>query len=165
MDPVIVSKVQFTRSMDDLKEFIPQENILKPMGGKDDFDFKYIEPAEDENKTMEDTASRDALTEERNKIATEILTTTSSWISATKAKNEGDAKIHKSRRAELADQLGANYWKLDPYVRSRCHLDRAGIIKEGGKLCFYPDRQDVSQEKVVGVEQHENIPATAAVSA
>ncbi|KAK5685772.1 phosphatidylinositol transfer protein csr1, partial [Elasticomyces elasticus] len=32
MDPVIVSKVQFTRSMNDLKEFIPQENILKPMG-------------------------------------------------------------------------------------------------------------------------------------
>ena len=72
--------------------------------------------------------------------------------------------LHKARRVELADQLSANYWRLDPYVRSRCHLDRAGIIKEDGKLCFYPERQQVT-EKGLGLEQHENVPATAAVSA
>lgn len=165
MDPVIVSKVQFTRSANDLKEFVPESNILKTLGGLDDFDYKYIEPAEDENKRMEDTATRDSLVEERNKIVGEILTTTDSWITATKAKNADDVKTHKDRRVELANQLNANYWKLDPYVRSRCHLDRAGIIKEGGKLNFYPDRQEVSEEKSLGVEQHENVPATAAVSA
>lgn len=165
MDPVIVSKVQFTKSANDLKEFIPQENVLKSLGGGDDFKYEYIEPTEDENKKLEDTTTRDSLMEERNKIVGDILTTTQSWITATKAKNEEDAKTHKARRVELSEQLSTNYWKLDPYVRSRCHLDRAGIIKEGGKLCFYPDRQQVTEEKGLGLEQHENVPATAAVSA
>lgn len=160
MDPVIVSKVQFTNSASDLEGFIPKENILKSLGGLDSFDYKYIEPQEGENKRMEDTATRDALTEEHNKIVGEILATTTEWITATTAKDNDKIATHKNRRVELASQLNANYWKLDPYVRSRGHLDRAGVIQEGGKLVFYPERQEVKEEKTLGVEQHETVPAT-----
>ena len=164
MDPVIVSKVQFTRSSKDLEEFIPRENVLESLGGLDSFDYKYIEPQDGENRRMEDTVTRDAIIEERNRIVGDILTATSEWITATTAKDDDQVTTLKNRRAELTDKLNANYWKLDPYVRSRGHLDRAGIIQEGGNLVFYPEKQEIKQEKTLGVEQHETVPA-AVVSA
>lgn len=155
MDPVIVSKIQFTKSVSDLENYIPRERIFKELGGPEDWEYKYIEPEQNENKRMNDTTTREALEEERRDIVKELLTTTSSWISATGTKSNEQIKTSKTRRDELAEQLSANYWKLDPYVRARNCLDRAGVIPDVG---FQP-QQRVKTEKELEVEQHETAPA------
>ncbi|OJJ79193.1 CRAL-TRIO domain-containing protein [Aspergillus glaucus CBS 516.65] len=155
MDPVIVSKIQFTKSVNDLENYIPRERIFKELGGPENWEYKYIEPEQNENKRMNDTTTREALEEERRDIVKELLTTTSSWITAAATKDNGQIKTIKARRDELAEQLSANYWKLDPYVRARNYLDRAGVIPDVG---FQP-QQVVKMEKELEVEQHETAPA------
>jgi len=154
MDPVIVSKIQFTKSVKDLETYIPRERIFKELGGPEDWEYKYIEPEQNENKRMDDTTTREALEDERRDIVRELLTTTSSWITATATKDNEQLKTSKARRDELAEQLSANYWKLDPYVRARNCLDRAGIIPDIG---FQP-QQGLKTEKQLEVEQHETAP-------
>ncbi len=53
-----------------------------------------------------------------------------------------------NRRDEVIKSLSANYWKLDPYVRARSLLDRTGVIKEGGKIDFYPTQVTQVANKV-----------------
>lgn len=154
MDPVIVSKIQFTKSVKDLETYIPRERIFKELGGPEDWEYKYIEPEQNENKRMDDTTTREALEDERRDIVRELLTTTSSWITATATKDNEQLKTSKARRDELAEQLSANYWKLDPYVRARNCLDRAGIIPD---IDFQP-QQGLKTEKQLEVEQHETAP-------
>lgn len=154
MDPVIVSKIQFTKSVKDLETYIPRGRIFKELGGPEDWEYKYIEPEQNENKRMDDTTTREALEDERRDIVRELLTTTSSWITATATKDNEQLKTSKARRDELAEQLSANYWKLDPYVRARNCLDRAGIIPD---IDFQP-QQGLKTEKQLEVEQHETAP-------
>lgn len=154
MDPVIVSKIQFTKSVSDLENYIPRERIFKELGGPENWEYKYIEPEQSENKRMDDSTTREALEDERHGIVKELLTTTSSWITASATKDNEQLKTSKARRAELAEQLSANYWKLDPYVRARNCLDRAGIIPDVG---FQP-QQGLKTEKEMKVQQHETAP-------
>lgn len=158
MDPVIASKIQFTRSVSDLEQIIPREIIYKELGGPEDWEYKFIEPEQNENNRMGDTATRTALEDERQNIVKELLTSTSSWISATATKDNEQIKTSKSRRAELIEKLRVNHWKLDPYVRSRNALDREGVIQEGGNIDFHPKANSMPEKKVE-VEQHETVPA------
>ncbi|KAH1500077.1 hypothetical protein LV164_000385 [Aspergillus fumigatus] len=158
MDPVIVSKIQFTKTIADLEKFIPRGQIIKELGGTEDWTYEYVEPDENENDRMEDTTARDALLAQRASIGDELLNTTSKWITAIKNKDEEEAAAAKTHRDALIEQLRLNYWQLDPYVRSRNYLDRTGVIKVGGKIDFYPKSQpqsDVEVAKVVEVEHVE----------
>ena len=166
MDPVIVSKVQFTRSAKDLEQFIPKETIYKELGGPDDFEPNFIEPTENENDRLHDTITRDAIVEDRQRIVKELLSATSTWINATSNKETEQVKTIQAQREDLMEQLRVNYWKLDPYVRARNHLDRAGVVQEGGKIDFFPKPGSVKVSKGLEVEEHETVPAnTTTVSA
>jgi hypothetical protein len=158
MDPVIVAKVQFTKTIDDLEQFISRDQIVKELGGAEDFEYEYVEPDENENERMADTTARDALLAQRASIGDELLNATSKWVTAIKNKDEEETAAAKAHRDELIEQLRSNYWQLDPYVRSRNYLDRTGVIKDGGKIEFYPKNQpqsDVEVAKVVEVEHVE----------
>lgn len=52
------------------------------------------------------------------------------------------------RRDSIISQLHQNYWRLDPYVRSRTYLDRGGVIQEGGKIDFYPAVKEEFQGEI-----------------
>lgn len=138
MDPEIAAKVQFTNSVSDLEKFIPKDQIVKEMGGAEDWSYQYIEPTEDENSRMEDTTTRDALRSERLSIGDEFLGATSAWIEATKSKDASKIQSSESERVYLVERLRVNHWKLDPYVRARLCLDRMNVIQDGGKIDFYP---------------------------
>lgn len=158
MDPVIVAKVQFTKTIDDLEKFISRDQIVKELGGAEDWTYEYVEPDENENDRMEDTTARDALLAQRASIGDELLAATAKWVTAIKNKNEEETAAAKAHRDELIEQLRSNYWQLDPYVRSRNYLDRTGVIKDGGNIDFYPKNQpqsDVEVAKVVEVEHVE----------
>ncbi|KAJ5562126.1 hypothetical protein N7461_000887 [Penicillium sp. DV-2018c] len=138
MDPVVASKVHFTRSIADLDKFIPRNSIPKEFGGDEDWTYEYVEPAENENEVMKDTETRDSIMYDRMMIGIRMLAVTAAWVSASSATNgkrEG-SKVEElaSRREAVIDELRVNYWKIDPYIRARALIDRTGMLAPGGVL-------------------------------
>lgn len=130
MDPVIASKIHFTNNAADLEKFISRERIVQELGGDDYWTYKYSEPSLDENDIMKDTATRDVLLAERQKLADDLLLATSAWIAATTAKDDAEIAIYKEQRAINIKRLHSNYWQLDPYLRARTVLDRTGAFND-----------------------------------
>lgn len=138
MDPVVASKVHFTRSVDDLDKFISRDNIPRELCGDEDWEYKYIEPEENENETMEDKAARDSLMYERMMIGLRMLAATAAWISATTfAEGEVDHVAVgevTARRDGIIEDFRQNYWRLDPFIRARAIIDRMGMLKSDGTV-------------------------------
>ncbi|KAE8381840.1 CRAL-TRIO domain-containing protein [Aspergillus bertholletiae] len=155
MDPVIVSKVDFTYTTADLEKHIAPEHLVKELGGKDPYEYQFIEPVDGENERMADTVTRDALLSERENIGEELLQATADWIELAKGDDAAKLAAAKERRNSTIEHMRLNYWKLDPYVRGRGHLDRAGVIGEGGNISFYPTvdvEMEVTETKAVAVK-------------
>ncbi|CAI0652761.1 unnamed protein product [Colletotrichum noveboracense] len=135
LDPVVASKVHFTNNVKEMEEFIPTSHILKELDGQEDWDYKYVEPVAGENDKMKDAAARDALLAGREELISQYEEATLQWIK--EAGTDKEAGI-KAQRDELAYKLRDDYWKLDPYLRAKCVLDRTGVIRDGGNVEFYP---------------------------
>jgi len=142
LDPVVAAKVHFTNNVKEMSEFIEPSRILKELDGQDEWDYKYVEPIDGENDKMRDTATRDALVSGREDLIHEYEETTLQWIK--EAGTDKEPAI-KARRNELARKLRDDYWKLDPYIRAKCFLDRTGVIQEGGEINMYPKGAVASQ--------------------
>jgi hypothetical protein len=134
LDPVVASKVHFTNNKNDMSEFIAPGQILKELGGDEDWEYKYVEPVPGENEKMKDTETRDRLLQAREEIVKEFEAETLRWIKT--PEGEEGMKI-KARRDELAAKLKADYWNLDPYVRARSVYDRTGALKQDGSVDWY----------------------------
>jgi hypothetical protein len=133
LDPVVASKVQFTNNDAEMEEFVPKSQIIKELGGHEDWAYNYVEPVPGENDLLKDTATRDRLIAERETIVRDYEKSTLDWIHGS-----GDVSAVKLRRNELANALKEDYWRLDPYLRARSFYDRTGMINPGGKISFYP---------------------------
>ena len=128
------------KTVDDLTAFIPRERIPCELDGDEDFSYSYIEPKQNENAPMDDSATRDQLTSERNTLITQYVSATKSWINGDSSSPVNDpAQLQniQGKRHDIETQLKVNYWRLDPYVRARSLYDRLGIIKPDGSLQFY----------------------------
>ncbi|KAI5460264.1 CRAL-TRIO domain-containing protein [Mariannaea sp. PMI_226] len=130
LDPVVAAKVHFTNNKAELEEFIEPGRIIKELEGNEIWEYKYLEPIPGENDRMEDTVTRDRLLAEREELVKQFEHATRQWI------RNPDETI-KAEREELASQLRADYWKLDPYIRARTLYDRQGAIQSGGKTDWY----------------------------
>ena len=135
LDPVVAGKVHFTNAPAELEKFIARDCIVKELGGDDPYAYGYPEPAPDEDAAMADSATRDRLQQERAGIVEEFEAATREWV-----EGPSSSEQLRSRRDEIADQLKTGYWKLDPYVRARCLLDRTGVIGKDGRIDFYPSQ-------------------------
>jgi hypothetical protein len=134
LDPDIASKVNFTRKTADLLQFIPEENLQAGYGGADSWEYTYPKPVTGENARLEEEETRSKIQEERDELIHEFERETAEWAFL---ELESDAAKEKAtRRNEIAGQLGVNYWKLDPYIRSRTYYHRVGVVDEGGKVDF-----------------------------
>ncbi|KAK5094005.1 phosphatidylinositol transfer protein csr1 [Lithohypha guttulata] len=129
LDPVVAQKVHFTNGVDDLSEFIPKSNIIKELGGQENFEYKYVEPLPGENDAQKEEGPRKELREARRQEVAEYEQKTFEWI---------HGQDTKAQRDQSAQRLRNNYWKLDPHVRARSIYDRTGMIGRDGKLNFYP---------------------------
>ncbi|KAE8133545.1 CRAL-TRIO domain-containing protein [Aspergillus pseudotamarii] len=147
LDPVVAAKVHFVNSVEDLEQFIDRSQIVKELGGAEDWTYEYVEPEQDENAQLQDTTTRDSIMAQHQQIGEELFEATSMWLSAKDKGNLGDASQQKDRRANIAIRLRENYWKLDPYVRSRTLLDRIGVIKAHGNIDFYPAKGGIGEIK------------------
>ncbi|KAI1371919.1 phosphatidylinositol transfer protein CSR1 [Hypoxylon crocopeplum] len=137
LDPVVASKVHFTNNIKDLDEFIPIEKIPTDLEGTSGYSYKYMEPVPGENAKMKDIETREKLLQERETLVEEYEGKTIEWA------NEADATkrvaLHLERDT-VAKKLREQYWRLDPYLRSRSYYDRIGVIKGDGKLDYYPSK-------------------------
>ncbi|RLL94126.1 hypothetical protein CFD26_103160 [Aspergillus turcosus] len=148
IDPDIVAKIHFTKTVEDLAQFIHPSQIVSELGGDEHWEYEYIEPEMDENNLMEDDEARDALLAERQHISEEFFFLTSQWIEATRLDSREEAAVVKSRRLEVMEQLRGNYWNLDPFVRARNFLDRAGVIQGGARIKHYPEVEPTPQVQI-----------------
>jgi hypothetical protein len=135
LDPVVASKVSFVKTVDELEKFVPRNQIPKELGGDEDWVYTYPEPVAGENDTMADEATRAKLQAERNAIVARYETAVQEWVrEGPKPESLAD---RRRARDEVAEELRANYWVLDPYVRARTLYDRMGMIRPAGELAFY----------------------------
>ncbi|KAI9787720.1 MAG: hypothetical protein M1839_000251 [Geoglossum umbratile] len=157
LDPVVAAKVHFTRSLEDLEEFIPRDRIAKELGGNEDWSYDYVEPSPDENSLMLDEAATNALLTDREEIVREFEVATTRWITlSTGAAENADILV---KRNELAESLRKNYWQLDPYIRARTLYDRIGVIGSGGEIKFYLGEMAVEERTTeAGPVAHETSP-------
>lgn len=132
LDPVVASKIHFTKTVEELENYIERSHILKELGGDDPYVYDYIEPLSGENDMMADEATRMRLLEERSAVVKEFESITQEWIK----QSHGDNALQQMRDG-VAERLRSGYWQLDPYLRARTIYDRAGLIREGGQIQFY----------------------------
>jgi hypothetical protein len=130
LDPVVASKIHFTNTPNDLAEFLPEQKILKELGGKNEYLFKYVEPVPGEDAKLGELKGREALETKRKGLVAEYEDLIKEWITPEMGFDgkEGMDKM-RERRGEIATKLAANYWELDPYVRARSVYDRLGAIQ------------------------------------
>ncbi|KAI1359094.1 CRAL/TRIO domain-containing protein [Xylaria arbuscula] len=128
LDPVIASKINFTRNSADLLHFIAVENLQASYGGRDSFEYEYVEPVEGENARLAEAEKRAEIEQERNELVDEFELRTTEWASLAADTSAGKEKA--SRRTEVAEHLSRNYWKLDPYIRARTYFHRTGMVGE-----------------------------------
>lgn len=140
---MVAAKVHFTKTVDELSEFISRDHIPTELGGDDSWTYEYKEPIEGENERMNDASTRQQLQTERAVVVREFEDVTREWIR--RGAEEG-AEKGKNRREELAKKLREGYWELDPYVRARSVYDRIGLIGEGGKIHFYDAQPPAAQK-------------------
>ncbi|KAI0903405.1 CRAL/TRIO domain-containing protein [Ustulina deusta] len=126
LDPVIASKINFTRKSADLLQFISEENLQTSYGGKDTWEYEYVEPVEGENAKLTELEKRAEIQQERNELIGEFELQTIEWVSL--AADHSIEKEKTLRRSEVADRLSENYWKLDPYIRARTCFHRLGMV-------------------------------------
>lgn len=138
LDPVVASKVHFTKNVEELETFIERSHIIKELGGDEPWEYKYIEPRAGENDLMSDDGTKQRLLDERAAVVKDFESATQQWVQDPQA---GDSS--KQKRNELAEQLRSGYWQLDPFIRARGLYDRTGLIKEGGKIQFYDSPDSV----------------------
>ncbi|PGH26625.1 hypothetical protein AJ80_01754 [Polytolypa hystricis UAMH7299] len=135
LDPVVAAKVHFTKSPEDLENFISRSKILKDLGGDDIYHYEYIEPEAAELTKQHDEAQLKLLMAKRLEQVSEFERETLAWIST--AKEAGDKGTeHKKRRDVLAYQMATGYWQLDPFVRATSLYDRLGVLKP--HITFHP---------------------------
>ncbi|KAK3313343.1 CRAL-TRIO domain-containing protein [Apodospora peruviana] len=133
LDPVIASKINFTSSNSDMEKFISQENLQKCYGGKDTFEYKYIDPVEaaGEDRTK-DEEKKAKLQNEREELMRRFEGLTEEWAKLDPDSAEGKQK--DVERGDLARELRKSFWQLDPYVRARTYYHRAGVIGADGTV-------------------------------
>lgn len=127
LDPVVASKVHFTKSTADLEQFVDNKYIPVSLGGQDKFEPVYEPPKEDENAlVIGDSQEKEQLLNERKAIIEEVLAVTTKWIEADDA--DASAK-YLAEKIAVGNKLVDNYVKLDKYIRARTVFDRWGLLE------------------------------------
>ncbi|KAG0304054.1 hypothetical protein BGZ97_001644 [Linnemannia gamsii] len=142
MDPVVASKVRFTRKDQDLLEYIPAEHLpARYKGGLDKYEYKYIHAQEGENAHMADTATKDRLVAEWKALMWKFEALTREWVQVGTEKQvdvERTEEVVVKERTELAKELKAAYFRMDPYIRARNLFHRQGVaLPDGGVKWTY----------------------------
>lgn len=131
MDPVVASKITFTRTPEELARFIPLQFIEKEHGGTSDFEYKYIRPVPEDSIKTQDKEALDQYQRQFEELSGKFIDATIEWIrSNDKESNERTQKL----KNQISDEMIDLYWKYDENLRSRSILDKNGVLDDFKKL-------------------------------
>lgn len=126
LDPVVASKIHFTKGTDELKQFIDLDHIPKYLGGRDDEDLSYPAPSEEH---IRPTKAKDEefyrLCALRDDLYVKFIDATIRWVEST---NPTVSSLYLKRKIYLSYELSHNYIDLDPYLRNPGVFDRNGFL-------------------------------------
>ncbi|KAF9428215.1 hypothetical protein BGZ94_003075 [Podila epigama] len=126
LDPVVASKIRFTRSDQELTEIIEANHLPdKYDGGKDKYKYEYIPVVPGENDRMKDTETKERLLEEWRAIMWKFEALTREWINCNKTEGARSEEVIEAERLALSKELRVAYFKLDPYIRARSLYHRS----------------------------------------
>ncbi|AMD19907.1 HCL244Wp [Eremothecium sinecaudum] len=127
LDPVVASKIVFTKSLTDLEQYVPMQYIAKDLGGEDDYNYDgFVLPDPSVDEKLQDEEAKAAILQERDNIIEQFIQSTVNWIESA---TDEDSEKWLRRKIELSKELSANYSRLDPYIRSRSFYDVNGTLK------------------------------------
>lgn len=129
LDPVVASKIHFTKNTKDLEKFLDKKNIPKDLGGEDAYEPTYIEPTAENTATRPLDAEYEKLVAERERLLLVFFETTIAWINA---KTPEESTKLLNAKIQLGAECGKNYIALDPYIRKRGPFDRDGNLGKMG---------------------------------
>ncbi|KAF8939892.1 CRAL-TRIO domain-containing protein [Dissophora ornata] len=120
LDPIVASKVRFTRADKDLLEHIPAKHLPDHYkGGLDHYKYEYPHANPGENKCMEDTATKEKLVAEWKDTFWKFEALTREWIKVdTPEATRSEEEVEKDRE-QCAKDLRVAFFKMDPYIRAR----------------------------------------------
>ncbi|CAG8450561.1 15014_t:CDS:2 [Funneliformis mosseae] len=124
LDPVVASKITFTKTEQELMNLIPPEHLIEGLGGKDKWKYEYVHPTDDENYKMKDKIKKKELMEIRTNLENEFEFITRKLIEGPdndQIIKERDQLKLKLRRAQL---------DLDPYTRPKTYYHRIGVLDD-----------------------------------
>ncbi|KAK6202847.1 CRAL-TRIO domain-containing protein [Scheffersomyces amazonensis] len=126
LDPVVASKIHFTKDAKELSKFVDPKFIPDYLGGQDHTEPVYIEPEEsDALPPRRKDAYYYKLKKERDATYLKFIEATIKWIEST---NPAISDQYLQDKIRLNYELSNNYLKLDPYIRCRGLYDRDGTL-------------------------------------
>ncbi|KAG0013181.1 hypothetical protein BGZ80_011244 [Entomortierella chlamydospora] len=136
LDPVVASKVRFTRSDKELTEYIDASHLPVKFGGLDKYTFEYIPPVPGENDRMSDIETKERLHDEWKAIMWKFEALTREWIACKTTEGARPEDVIEAERKQLAKELRVAYFKLDPYIRARTmyHRSEHPVIQADGTI-------------------------------
>jgi len=137
LDPVVRSKVAFTKNAKDVADRVPAERLIADLGGEVVTGFQFKEPEDGENDMLNDEAGKKKAEDNYQSLVDEYEDATRKW---TKSKGNNDEIIKK--REILVKKLRIAQFELEPYIRGRTVYHRNGTIDGQGKVTWEYKQKD-----------------------
>ena len=137
LDPVVASKIVFTKNLKDLTKYIDLDQLPTYLKGENDavnLD-KYTPPdgsrdillhVKEDDGEDGDYRKKMEILEKREQLIKKFQDLTIQWI---QAKNESESQKLWKLKYEIGEELCQNYTRLDPYIRSRSYYDIIGTLR------------------------------------
>ncbi|KAF9920256.1 hypothetical protein FBU30_009959 [Linnemannia zychae] len=120
LDPVVASKIRFTRADKELTDIIDAHHLPNRYeGGLDKFTYQYIPVQHGENDRMKDIETKEFLLDEWKALMWKFEALTREWIDCKKVNGARPEDVIEKERDAVAKELRVAYFKLDPYIRAR----------------------------------------------
>ncbi|KAF9426684.1 hypothetical protein BGZ76_002648 [Entomortierella beljakovae] len=140
LDPVVASKVRFTRNDKELVEYIDASHIIsKYEGGLDKFKFQFIPADPNENSRMGNLKAKERAQEEWKAVLWKYEALTREWVNCKITEGSRSESVIEAERSKVCKDLRKAYYKLDPYIRARTQYHRSSqttqpVIHEDGSV-------------------------------
>lgn len=125
IDPVVASKISFTKNEKDLLKFIDSDQLSEELGGTGTWRYEWTPPGEKDNIFLKDIKCRDKLLAERAKMLDDADRLN---LKAITSEDKEVRKKIQDERLTIINSMREHYFHLDPYIRSRTFADRDGSL-------------------------------------
>ncbi|KAJ1812741.1 phosphatidylinositol transfer protein csr1 [Coemansia sp. RSA 2598] len=138
LDANLGARIIFAKNIEEVKQFIDEDQLPVELGGKNAFAVNYKFPEDGENKKMFDMDGRRAAeTNWRSRIA-ELEKATKEWADTVADATDSDVVDPELAstvcRNAAARSLSSAELELSKFVRSRNLFERLGMVNENGCL-------------------------------